>query len=205
MDACIRVGLGRMVAKIAQVLVKVVGRTVSARRLLGETAVDDPAQRGGHALVEGRRIFANDGGHGLDRAALHERMPSRGELVEDEPKGKLVGVEIDLLAKRLLGTHIAGGAHDRADMGQARGAAARRYEAHGGFAAGDGIDDAAVGFLPMRQSKIDDFDAAFGGEHDVFGLQVSMDEAGGVCGGQAVGYLCSEIGEFSDRDALAGE
>jgi hypothetical protein len=56
-----------------------------------------------------------------------------------------------------------------------------------------------------REAEVEDFDAAIFGQHDVFWLEVAVNDSGGVSGGQAVGYLRGDFEKFAGRDGLAGE
>jgi hypothetical protein len=70
-----------MVAEIAQLAEEVAGGLVALLGLLGEAAVDGPLERRGQLFVDGRRVFADDGGHGFNGAGAGEgllcRRPAR--------------------------------------------------------------------------------------------------------------------------------
>src|ERR1019366_7828593 len=53
------------------------------------------------------------------------------------------------------------------------------------------------------QSEVEDLDPGGCGQHDVFGFEVAMDEAGGVRGGDAVGDLHGDLQKFADGDVAA--
>jgi hypothetical protein len=56
-----------------------------------------------------------------------------------------------------------------------------------------------------REAEVENLDAAIFGQHDVFRLEVAVNDAGGVRGGQAVGDLRGDFEQLAGRDGLAGE
>ena len=56
-----------------------------------------------------------------------------------------------------------------------------------------------------RQAEVEDLYPAVLGEHDVFRLQVAVDDSGGVGGGEAVGNLRRDVEQLAGRNGLAGE
>jgi hypothetical protein len=75
------------------------------------------------------------------------------------------------------------------------GAGPRSFEAGG----------AAGGGLGAGEAEVEDADAAVVADHDVGGLEVAVDEAGGVGGGEALAGLAEHGGELGEGPALALE
>ena len=62
---------------------------------------------------------------------------------------------------------------------------------------------AVRGFPEFGQTEIRELGVAVFRHQDVLGLDVPVDDAGGMCGGQAVGHACQELDNLSPR-ALGG-
>ena len=59
--------------------------------------------------------------------------------------------------------------------------------------------------LDLREPEVEDFHLARRRQHQVRGFQIAVDDAGGVRGGERVGYLCDEAGDLGHRQRPAGE
>ena len=139
-------------------------------------------------LADRERVGVLDGADGLEfgRVGAVEGMAAGGELVEDEAEGEDVGLDAGLAGDELLGRHVGdgaaaggvGGAGDslgRADFALVDGAA--------------GVELGLVGTEAAGEAEVEDLDEAAVGEHDVGGLEVAVEDAEGVGGGEAVGGL----------------
>ena len=92
------------------------------------------------------------------------------------------------LPAHLLGRHVAHGAHDgpgRGELPDRRGSRSRR--------------SAGGSLRLLGEAEIQDFYVVIGGNEDVFGLQVAMNDSFVVRGGQTIGDLQSVLGSFALR------
>ena len=147
----------------------------------------------------------------LGRVGAVEGMAAGGELVEDEAEGEDVGLDAGLAGDELLGRHVGDGA--------AAGGVGGAGDSLGGadFALVDGaagVELGLVGTEAAGEAEVEDLDEAAVGEHDVGGLEVAVEDAEVVGGGEAVGGLNAggedelEAGRaFGDElvEALAGD
>lgn len=141
-------------------------RPGAGRRVLGEQPVDEPGElRRDLAADEGdgRRIFARVLGGELEGRLAGERWYAHQHLVDHTSEGVQIGGLRDLLRLELLRSHVAGGAH--ADAGAGQPGLVRV------------VDDAP-------HAEVEDLDRAALSEHDVGGLEVAVDDVGGVRGGE---------------------
>src|SRR5262245_26805554 len=111
--------LGEAVAESAQLTREVDGGVVALPWLLGETALDHPAERRRYAGIElGERlglVLENRRERLRRRLGLKRAAPGE-QLVERQPERKLVGAEVDGAAARLLRAHVGHGADDDAGL-----------------------------------------------------------------------------------------
>jgi hypothetical protein len=185
--------LREVVARTREVVREVFGRGVAFLRVLGKTAFDDPANGGGRLRVDlpdGLRLFAQDRDERLGARLALEGTLSRHHLVEDRAEGELVGTEVERLAARLLGRHVAGRAHDRAGLGRRR---------HGGR------HDRQVrrsGLDQLGEAKVEDLDEPVLRDHEVLGFQIPVNNPRGVGLGESVGHLCADLEELAGGHRL---
>ena len=112
-------------------------------------------------------------------------MAAGGELVEDEAEGEDVGLDGGLAGDELLGRHVGDGAAACGVGGAGDGVGARFALADGA----GGVELGLVGAEAAGEAEVEDLDEAAVGEHDVGGLEVAMEDAEVVRGGEAVGDL----------------
>jgi hypothetical protein len=179
-----------VVAQALELAQQVAGGGVALVRFLGQAPLlDDPAQgrgQAGRALGQRRGLLAQDGGLGLGAGLAREGALAARHLVHDGAEGELVGAEVHRPARRLLGGHVADGAHHHPRAGHLRGGCA--------FGA------VAPRFGELGQAEVQDAHVAVPGHHHVLGLQVAVDDARLVGAGQAVGDLHRKL-----EDALGGQ
>ena len=160
-----------------------IGRRLEAR--LGtffETAVDRALEIHRHRGAGGRelrRLLLEDGGDDLGAGVAAEGAVARGHLVDDAAEGEDVRSGVGGLALDLLGGHVAGGAHDGAGLGDG-----------GGPGVGRGL------LVDGRETEVEDLDPAVGGEEEVFGFDVSVDDPAAVRGGETVGHRGADGGHL---------
>jgi hypothetical protein len=127
-------------------------------------------------------IVPQNGGKSGDARSPFKGALARHHLVEHVAERENVRSRIHMLAFGLLRRHIAHSADD------------------GTFARQRGLHRALLAALPGQarvhpfgETEIQHFDQAGGGDHDVGGLQVSMDDARGMRGRQCAGDLRSVL------------
>jgi hypothetical protein len=150
------------------------GGLVAVGAVLGQRLEHDGVDRGGQLGVEaGRRdrLLADVLVGDRDGGVADERWPAREQLVEQAPGGVEVAAGIDLLATRLLGREVLGGA----DHG--RGLRHRR---------------ARVGEGPC-DPEVHDLDLAGAGQHHVGRLDVAVHDAAPVAVVERVEHACGDL------------
>ncbi len=175
----------RMPAHVAR---EVARRGVALLRVLLHAPLDDPAEGRRNARVQlgdGLRLFPDDRGERLRRRPALERALARGHLVEHGAERELVRTEVELLAAGLLRRHVADRAEHGADLRRLGGREVR-------------------GFLLLRlqelgEAEVEDLDRPVLRDHDVFGLQVPVNDPGLVRLGEAVGHLVGEVEQALGR------
>ena len=146
----------------------------------------DPVERGRQrvVLVAGRRrVFLQDRVHRLDRRIGVERAAAGEHLVEHDAEREDVGAVIDGLAAHLLGRHVAHRAEHRARARQRT-----RMGEQGRLGLNRGARLGQLG-----EAEVEDLDAAVARDEDVVRLQVAVDDALLVRGGQAPGDLAGVV------------
>ena len=162
----------------------------AAEALLGpllEAAAHDALERGrdvAGGLEEAGRVLLEDRVEGLHGALAPEGPLAREHLVEHGPEREDVGAGVHRLAAHLLGGHVAHGAHHPARLGRE---GHRRDVAPLG---GDGVH--------ARQPEVEHLHLARAEQEHVLGLEVAVDDALLVRGGEAARDL------ERDLDRLAG-
>ena len=166
---------------------------IAILRVLGEASLDDPAHARGNDVI-GRmragRVFPHDRNERLGRRGLSPGPAPGHELVEDRAEGKLVRAEVHDASRGLLGRHVADRSEKRARLGGGRRGHRRLVVALG---AGERRG--------LGKAEIEDLDDAVRRQDHVLGLQVPVDDASRVRGGQAVGDLASRSGAPSEGAA----
>ncbi len=179
-------------------------------RVLGKQRVDQLGQRRRHLGVEranGPWRVANQGHQHRHRLAAGKRELSRGQSVEHATQAEQVGAGIDRAAERLLGRHVRRSSED-----------------------GPLLSEVGAVIGGPRQAEIQDPDAVQAAERarqggrrrdtarltgvrrirfarfepEVRRLDVAVDQAARVGGGQAEGDLTADARRLADRRAVAG-
>ena len=150
------------------------GALVARRRPFLETAADDGPQTEGQGIFEGRRVVAERRRDIVGGGPAGKRASTREHLVEHTAEGEDIGAGVDWVAAQLLGRHVAHGAEEGA----------------GGGVAGEGGGFVLVGDLGLEdlgEPEVEDLDPVVGGEEDVVGLEIAVDDVAAVGGGETVG------------------
>jgi hypothetical protein len=159
------------------------------RASTAEAAGDDAAQARGHPAIAGRRLGRTEHGQAqLGRGLAEEGPPPVEALVQADAEAELIALRVGGLAQVLLGRHVRRRPDVRADLRQrdlvaGADAGARRQEL---------VDLAAV--LRSGQAEVQHAHAAVVADQHVVGLEVAVDDAGRVRGGEALAGL-QEHGE----------
>ncbi len=134
--------------------------------VLLEAMPDDALEPRLHVLVrrrEIRRLLLEDRRHRLRGRVAVKRPRARECLVEDRTEGKDVRARVGGFAFHLLGRHVAESPHDHARL--RRGRRGRQVGLR---------TDGAVGLRQLRETEVEDLDAAVFGDEQVFGFQVAV-------------------------------
>ncbi len=165
-------------------LANVGGRGEAGRRLLLQAAEDDAFKldwKMWRYLADRGRFGKLDGANALKvgRIGAMEGMAAGGKLIEDQAEGEDVGLDAGLAGDELLRRHVGDGAAASGVGGARVGRVA--------LAVGPGgIELGLVRSQPTGEAEVENFDEAAIGEHDVGGLEVAMEDAQIVRGGEAV-------------------
>ena len=139
-------------------------------------------QQSHHKLFERRRNIGRrkrwqtrsidgDGVHRRCRRRRRERMATSGQLIQHHTEGEHVGLGADPFAAGLLRRHVAHSAE---------------HVARGG---GECRHAAFLALVQLCDAEVEQFHQAVVANHDVFGLDVAMDDSCGVGHGQRLGDL----------------
>ena len=150
-------------------------------RILFETAGDDQSQSRRRGSRQLRRIVFQHCVHCFHGRIAAEWLRSADHLVENNPQAEEVGAMVRHLSANLLRRHVGNGPQDHARL---RG---RRQYRSSSFRRTCGNN------LPS-QAEIENLHPPVASDHHVLRLQVTMDEAGSVRGGEAIGNLRAKIG-----------
>ncbi len=155
------------------------GRAVAGRRL--EPAPDGVTQGRRHVAALGRRAdgVGGDGGPELVQIAAREGALAVERLPERDAEAEQIGALVGGVAAELLERHVGRRAEDRAGGRQRdRWWAGQRGLGHprgqGGFDRRE-----------LREPEVGHAHASVVADEDVVGLEVAVDDAGGVGGGEA--------------------
>ena len=156
--------------------------------LFFQAVLDHARQRRGDRRIGGaqlRRVVLEDGTQRLDGGLALERALAADHFVQHGAEAEDVAAMIGGLAAHLLGRHVSGGAEDHALRRVVR--CAIRVASR----------PPAERLAQLRQTEIENLDAAIVGDEHVLGLDVPVDDAFLVRGG--------ETGRHGDRvfDGLA--
>ena len=175
----------------------------AAHEQRAEAARDGDGDAGGLADEAGEDL-----GHELGEGVAGEGAAAVGGLEEGDAEGELVGAGVDAGAEELLRGHVGGGAEHDAGDGDRGVEGAEVGDGGGVLGGGPQVVEArgaAGGGLGAGEAEVEDADAAVVADHDVGGLEVAVDEAGGVGGGEALAGLAKHGGELGEGPALALE
>ena len=164
-----------------QVLHQVVRVLVALRGVLGQAPLDDRGQlrgKGGLELVHGLGILLEDLEQGRVEGRGAEGLAAGQKLVAEGARGKEVGAVVDLVTPHLLRRHVVGGAEHGAGLRDVRGG-------------------------HVGEAEVEDLHRARGGDVDVAGLDVAVDDLLVVGVGQAFGDLRQHPEPVFEGQALA--
>ena len=160
-----------------------------------ETIRPSSAGSAGHLRGERSRLGGENRCQRRDGRLALERAPASEHLVQQRAEREDVRAVIHRLAFRLLGRHVGHGAEDGALGGlrDSRPASSR----------------VAVEALErrrhqLREAEIEHFDDARVGDHHVARLEIAVDDAGRVGGGQRIGDLDGVGNRRFQRKRLSG-
>lgn len=163
------------------------GARKARRGVLLQAALDDPGQdrRGvGARLAQRRRLLFENHLHQLMErvvGAAQEGWASREHLVQHGTERPEIGAGIDLLAAKLLRSHIGHGPHGPARIGQ------------------------AAGPFPEGEPEVEQLEPSAAGQHQVGRLEIAVDDAGTVGrlqGRSELGGDGDDLGEGHGRDLV---
>jgi len=133
--------------------------------------------------MQGFNVFWRVIDDGVERGGdgiAEEWVAAEEHFSEDDAESPEIAALIEGAAHYLLGGHVEGGAGD----GVLRGG---HLAEHAG------------------EAEVNDFNGAGGGDHDVGGLDVAMDDAAGMGFGEAVGHLRNDADGFVDGKRTAAD
>ena len=169
---------------------QVLHHLVAPPGILAKRLVDDALQlrRHGGIRARQRRLLAlQHRGLHVRPGDAHEGPPPGDHLVEHHAERPDIGARVHVLPARLLWRHVIRGTDERARFGgeRVRGAVRR----------GGRRDQ-------LREAEVEDLHEAVRTDDHVGGLDVAMDDAGGVRGGEGRRHLDGDVDGLGDRQEL---
>src|SRR5882672_1806185 len=144
----------------AQIVEQSGGRGVTRLGFLRNRAPDYRSERGGYILERGR-LDVDDFGYGGGETVALKRLISAQHFIEDQADGEQVGAAVIGLLEQNLGGHVGGSA-----AASGHGPHALRGLIRSGGSPGAAGD-----------AEVEDLHPVAGGEHDVFRLDVAVNDA----------------------------
>ena len=118
-------------------------------------------------------------------------------------EGEDIGPGIDPATLGLFRRHVGDSADDGTFGGFGTGG---EVDGAGNIVVTVEIEGSAAFFTgELGEAEIENLGEAFGRDHDVGGLQVAVDDADVVSGGERVGHLHAELDGIHDRDLAGGD
>lgn len=119
------------------------------------------------------------------RVAAFERFAPAGDLEEDGSEGGDIAAMVERFAERLFGRHVGRRAEDAAGHGE-----------NAGYGEILLLVFRVRGSRHLGEAEVQHFDEACGGDHDVAGFEIAMDDPAGVSPGDAESRLMGVAEEF---------
>lgn len=155
---------------------KIAGRLEPCVRTLGHALAHEAHQfrrKLGTRNRRVRRFVVQDRRHGFRGRVALERSPPGHHLVQHTAEGKQIAASVDRQAAHLFRRHVAHRAHRRSGVGLGR-----RVRTGLGLCTNRQRDP--------RQAEVEDLHPVIAGQKEVLRLQVSVDDALGVRGGEPI-------------------
>ena len=188
--------LAEMIPQRREVAGEIPGRGVALLRILGEAAVDDPAQGRGRARGRARdRRLGSSRMIAVSVSAAVSRLPgapARDHLVQDRAERELVGAGSER-------------ACPRACSGDMYPTVPRILPSSVGTSSYEPVCSPALASGPLRDSEVQDLEEAVRRHHEVLGLQVAVDDPEGMGGRERVGQLGGQVERLPRRRRAVGE
>ena len=168
----------------------------AARRIFLKAAANDLihfAGNSGHRLGNRLRIPGEDGRERGEFGGARKSLAPGNHLVQHRPERKNVRASVERATFSLFRRNISDGAEDHSFLG--RRADGTDDSIGVSVRLGDGVD--------LGESEIENLDRPLRRDHDVRWLQVAMDDAGGVRGGERVGDLRAILEHVAQPQPLA--
>ena len=148
----------------------------------------------GTSSLGGLGLLLQQGGEHLGARAAAERPSAGHHLVEHRSEGEDIAARVDRAARGLLRRHVRGRAGDRSRAAEPRLRVERR----------DVLAAALVGLRQLGQAEVQDLGDTLRRDHHVRGLEVAVDDAGGVGGGERVGQGNGDPQRLAEAHPLRG-
>ena len=173
----------------------IAGRLKTFGGIFFQAVAHDAFERGRNIAIglgEVGRILFQDGAHGLDGGFAVEGALAGEHLIENGAEGEDVGARVGGLAANLFGRHVAGGAHHGSGFG-------------GGLDGGRVAGEIGFGARDFGETEVENLGPAVVGDEKIFRLQVAMDDALFVRGGQAAGDLLGVVDGFAGSERAVAQ